>query len=339
MVFGDGSCTTPPLRDLRRAGWSLSCNLPGLGQIVNVHGPVWSSMPQTPQSAEHAALGALAQLACCSTVFVGDCLGVIRAASAGQASLRPGLVHAGTLRQAAAAPAAGYIKAAIHTKAHRELSEAKGGLDRYAILANEAVDELAKAGNLLHPDISAAVVEAEEVTAFVKEVLGHASRALRLWPQPTGMPPRKARKEKPPPALPPPAERHAWARDRHTALWRCSRCCRVEANPCSRQPCRGAPRVLDRYRQDPKGHKLVALPAEGGGMVFMCHRCSGWSQGRHSVKLAKQCLAQDWDPRSRLAQQARTVVGRAARGIHPDPRSKARLLPTRAFEAAASLPD
>ena len=246
------------------------------------------------------------------------------------------MMYAGIVREAKALPAASHILAAVHTKAHRGLQEAESDLDRWAILSNEAADNLAKSALQLHPPIEEAILEAEKLTSNCTEVLGHVSRALKLWPQPAGLPPRRARKERQPPPLPPPAARHAWARDRHSALWRCSRCCQVAACPATRRVCRGAPKVLDSYRREPKGHRLVSVLADNGTMLFMCSRCSAWSVGKRAVNLGRPCPAPTWDIKSRQAQQAKTVINRVLRGIHPDPRTRARLLPTRAFEAAVA---
>ena len=157
-VAGDGSCYPHVIKALSRAGWSLLFFNPTTGeQEHSVHGPVWSSLPQTSQAGEHVSYVALLKLIQRKVrAHHVDCRAVEsmhRQPLAKQ--LRATSKYAGVWRSALVQKdPSEAVEQVCWTKAHRS----KGVIDslptaeRVVAYANAAVDDLAKAGAKLHPE-------------------------------------------------------------------------------------------------------------------------------------------------------------------------------------------
>eukprot|EP00973_Karenia_brevis_P015846 2169134-Karenia_brevis.AAC.1 len=66
--------------DLSRATWAVVQLDEQRRPKISCTGPVWSSLPQTAQAAEHCARAAAVQLLVGPTRLIGDCKNVVRAA-------------------------------------------------------------------------------------------------------------------------------------------------------------------------------------------------------------------------------------------------------------------
>ena len=78
LVFVVGSCDRPPVKELCRAAWSVVFCDEAASPVATATGPVWQGLPQTPQVAEHVALGVCVQLAQKPTEVWSDCDNVVK---------------------------------------------------------------------------------------------------------------------------------------------------------------------------------------------------------------------------------------------------------------------
>ena len=77
-VCYDGSCAVSEHPELRRAAWAV-VEVNGKGEVTaTLSGPVWASLPQTPQAAEFSARAAATQRANGPLWLIGDCSNVVR---------------------------------------------------------------------------------------------------------------------------------------------------------------------------------------------------------------------------------------------------------------------
>ena len=77
-LYLDGSCSTGRPAGLNRAGWGIiALDAASNTVTATICGLVWSSLPQTPQSAEFCAYGACRQLLEGDGVLHIDCTGVV----------------------------------------------------------------------------------------------------------------------------------------------------------------------------------------------------------------------------------------------------------------------
>ena len=78
--FWDGSADNGPIKALRRAGWGIVWpGTPGDAgdPRVTVVGPVWASLPQTSQGAEHCGILAASQIVTGPSFGYGDCRAMV----------------------------------------------------------------------------------------------------------------------------------------------------------------------------------------------------------------------------------------------------------------------
>lgn len=157
--------------------------------LVTISGPIWHSLPQTPQAAEHVvAFAAMAEILCGPAVAHSDCQSVANMAGM---SLRRALDgrcrHAAIFKHAAGQEAQQWLCDTVKGKAHVvEPGQERtiGDLEqrRHAI-GNNLADLAAKKGLNAHPGPSEA--ELEVVTRYVGKLVRVAlvlARACKMWP-------------------------------------------------------------------------------------------------------------------------------------------------------------
>ena len=77
-LFVDGSCTTHPVAECRRAAWAVVRVLDDGTPAAWCRGAVPSDLPQSAQAAEYFAAGVSGQVAAKDTVIRSDCLNVVK---------------------------------------------------------------------------------------------------------------------------------------------------------------------------------------------------------------------------------------------------------------------
>jgi len=189
--FWDGSASREEIRDLNRAGWGVAFCRPNGTVFARAWGPVWCTLPQTPQASEYVGFAASCQLVNGASRGHGDCMNVVRDASAArsvQTSARRR--YAGVMRSTFGCEGreqilsvdwcAGHVKEKLTDDEFAALPDH----DRWLAAMNEAADEAADAGRLLHPQPNGC--ERAEVRLLLAELrcfYSLASNVLRLWPK------------------------------------------------------------------------------------------------------------------------------------------------------------
>ena len=92
-IYIDGSCTTGPFKEFRRAAFAVVAMKEDGRVTAAASSPIWRSLPQTPQAAEYVALAAAAQLATGSSRICCDCQNVVNDAKDVRGGARDGKKH------------------------------------------------------------------------------------------------------------------------------------------------------------------------------------------------------------------------------------------------------
>lgn len=289
-IYIDGSCTTHPVVGFRRAAFGIVM-LSASGEVLaTVSGPVWSSLPQTPQAGEHVALAALTELLGGPATAYSDCQSVVRQASLRLKDKLDGRrpyagVHKAILKHASSS----FLQGVVKVKAHvvdpgQEHTIEDEQLRRHA-LGNNLADAAAKAGLRAHPGMGPEVANA--AAAYFAKMTSIA-RVLactgKLWPS---------------------------SRQHNGALSK--RDVPEGGEPVA--PRAKASAVAAVLPADSLGHVVRCYSDGTQRVVRICLRCAGWSQFR-SVKLAKLCRGR---PRGGTleAAAARRALRRVVAGLHP----------------------
>ena len=77
-LVGDGSASRLPILDLKHAVFAIVFLSDAGTPTLIMQAPVWRSLPQTAQAAEHAMVVAAQELAGEKAVLYSDCLNVVR---------------------------------------------------------------------------------------------------------------------------------------------------------------------------------------------------------------------------------------------------------------------
>ena len=151
-LFIDGSCTTHPIPECRRAAWSVVRVCPE-GQVsATFSGVVPIEMPQTPQAAEYFAGGVAAQVAYSADDIMSDCENVVRHfRQPGAISLCRRGRYAGVVRSAHGYEGFAAMQRAQKVRAHVDPASCASPSDRFLAIGNEHADVAAKAALLKHP--------------------------------------------------------------------------------------------------------------------------------------------------------------------------------------------
>ena len=316
--YMDGSCSTAPLAERRRAGWSLVwTDVEGVACGV-LSGTVPRPFPQTPQAAEYIGGLISSQTAVQAQDVASDCLNVVRQFGQTQgAQLSYRKKFSGVVLQARGhrgwSAASGMRKVPAHVDidapflTDAERSDARG---------NDAADEAAKAAAKRHP-ANAPSDEASwdrawrdaTTTAQLIAAVGP------LWPAARpqgGLKPTAANAAR---KLQRAADRSAAAAARQqqqadhfaTHDWiltrgamRCGICHALasEWRRAASAPCRGHPQWLVaiarcNLREPGLGHYLshatVCRPGECDAELLVCLRCAGYCEARASPTLQLLC--------------------------------------------------
>ena len=294
---------------------------------LRVAGPVWKTLPQTPQSAEYVAAGVAFQLASAALLIHSDCKGVVKDHSDPKTALNSRRMHGGTVRFSYRHRRA---DSTMHkVKAHQDVQKlAAQGASEVALFqafGNQAADEAAKeAVKNFHPPISQLARNLlQSKFKTLRLVLNVVAALLPLFPRATGVVAKRGgRRPKP---LHHGASAHKWVVQ--DGVWHCPRCLiLVKADPAIAKadeerilpngPCEQPTEVMKRLRGDlGRGHLLQAFGTDKGLMVA-CVTCGGYTMAGSWPKCRRRRLAKQCCGHSEAASQ-RTALRRMERGKHP----------------------
>ncbi len=314
-VFIDGSCSTSVFKGLQRAALALVQLNDGAKPTKTVSVPLWSSLPQTSQAAEHAAYAGLSHVLDGRAIAYGDCQGVLDLAAKCPAERYSGRKkYAGILRSMLKFPQGmAHIADTKKVKAHQHVASITDDHERWLAVGNDLADKAAKAARERHPappkeladlirfwEIRAPLVVRAVATAMVQfSPLGGKLRKRADTNVPA---PRPATVAQP--------DVHKW--EFTAGRWRCSRCWTYVLGDggvpaCRRrevcQPGRVPVRQLE-FQQ--RGH--VMMHTDGDLPITFCARCGGWSS-RRANRLGKKC--------GPPTAAGRMALRRIEAGLHP----------------------
>ncbi len=309
-LYIDGSCTTPTIRELARAGCSIvSTNAEGTPTKI-LRAAVPRHLPQTAQAGEYLAYGIVMKALCGEATITGDCRNVVDAANG---KVRNALAHtklyAGILLSTLADPQkkkwAGQIR---WMRAHCKATGDEPSDVLRDIKGNEAADAAAKEAVRDHPALGA---DAEAQMLYYERRASHVVRAviaaLRLFPRASGSMVR----------VPPPASREqAVQRRRHFwqfrgGQWRCTLChdwltARHLPRARRHQRCKATTIYDNAAEIAGRGHYMRWATAE---VPFAyCAKCGAWGH-RRTYLLSSTC-----GPPKASGLQA---LSRIRKGQHP----------------------
>jgi len=321
FTFFDGSYQPHNVKELGRAAWALCSTSPSGRRLAALYGPVWWTLPQSPQSAEFVAAAAGANFFGPPIKLVGDCANVLRELrKTDDEQLDGRRMYAGVLLAAQEHDGWRLTKDAIWQKSHVDV-EALEGTSRMLAEGNAWADELCKKAVLIHPQPSDEQErEAQRIANTAGLVLKLAGEVLRFFPHQLA--------ERSPPRDVPPAAKwrkvggHTWSQVAHdgavrTGFLRCRRCARSVPSglPAAERdviPCSGLPPLAARVLRQPQGHLIVALTAAGTHdlATMVCLKCGAYGL-RNRVGLGKQC------PGEPSGWRGRRTLSRIHAGFHP----------------------
>ncbi len=288
-LYIDGSCTQHVFHELRRAAAGLVVRQPQRAVEARYLLPVWSPLPQSPQTAEYIAAIAPLQCIASAAVLVSDCQNVVSDFGRGAVAMMTAKrKYAGLLKHIWAIKERGSIEI-CKTKAHRAVGSLEPGLDREDAIGNAAADRAAKEAVRLHPRPSPAQEQELESNckraSLIIRTIGATLSTFQPMPK-ERMLRRPIAKEG---AAVDGDGGHQWTYLH--GMWRCRRCrrCavgdRLEAR-AAHERCRG---LSDRHTMKSmadKGHDVVYT---GGEMpITFCAKCGAFAW-RRAYGMAAKC--------------------------------------------------
>ncbi len=155
-TFIDGSCSTSVFRGLQRAAFALVQLSDDATPIRTLSTPVWNTLPQTSQAAEHAAYAAVPQILVGDTVAYGDCKGVLDLAAREPSARFSGKKrYSGIMLSMCRYPEGlKRIIRSVKVKAHRCINGIADPRERWMAIGNDLADKAAKAARGRHPQPS-----------------------------------------------------------------------------------------------------------------------------------------------------------------------------------------
>ncbi len=155
-VFFDGSCSTSVFRGLQRAALSLVQVDDAARPVKTVSVPIWASLPQTSQVAEHAAYAGLAHVLDGPATGYGDCKGVLDQAVMDPTRRFDGRrKYAGIMLSMRKYPkGSAYIERLVKVKAHQNIANITEEDEKWKAMGNDLADAAAKAARDRHPQPS-----------------------------------------------------------------------------------------------------------------------------------------------------------------------------------------
>ena len=293
-VFYDGSCLQRGCNGLSRATWAAVQLGPDNQVVASVSGPVWRSLPQTAQAAEHCARAAAVQILKGPARLIGDSRNIVAAANKPrQISCHHSKMHAAASRVAADAIGADHVLDDTWVRAHRKPEDAQDAWDRYTAIGNGLADAEAVAAQTRFEHASIVGWQrVEAMQAKMRIICRTIGTIAALWPaarQSCGLVERQpgiAAPAKVPMASTSP---HNWAHD--GGKWVCIVCLTFahdDAHQARRrhEHCPGYCAQLAKVLSGRWGHALAAVDTEGAPFVI-CLRCGAWGASNPTHLLAK----------------------------------------------------
>ena len=195
--------------------------------MASVSGPVWSSLPQTAQAAEHCARTAAVELLIGHSRLFGDSKNIVAHANRPTAeACHHSRMHAAASRLAAATPSAEHILEDLWVRAHRKPENEADPWEKFTAIGNghadaAAVEAQTRLGHVDTAEWKAVAAEQAKMRTICR-VIGTLAA---LWPSArqacgiaakTAPPPRSAK------LLTRPELPHQWVHDQGT--WSCIIC-------------------------------------------------------------------------------------------------------------------
>ena len=293
-VFYDGSCLQRGCNGLSRATWAAVQLGPDNQVVASVSGPVWRSLPQTAQAAEHCARAAAVQILKGPARLIGDSRNIVAAANKPrQFSCHHSKMHAAASRVAADAAGADHVLDDTWVRAHRKPEDEHNAWDRYTAIGNGLADaEAVEAQTRLEHASTLDWQRVEAMQAKMRIICRTIGTIAALWPaarQSCGLVERQpgiAAPAKVPMASTTP---HNWAHD--GSKWVCTICITFahdDAHQARRrhEHCPGYCAQLAKVLSGRWGHALAAVDTEGAPFVI-CLRCGAWGASNPTHLLAK----------------------------------------------------
>ena len=145
-IFYDGSCLQRGTSGLSRGTWAAVQLGPDNRVSVCVSGPVWSSLPQTAQAAEHCARAGAVQILNGPSRLFGDSRNIVAHAKRRPAeACRHSWLHAAASKVAFLSPGGAHVMEDVWVKAHRDPATQSDAWDRYIAIGNNHADAAAVA--------------------------------------------------------------------------------------------------------------------------------------------------------------------------------------------------
>ncbi len=315
-VFIDGSCSTAVFRGLERAALALVQLAADARPLKTVSVPVWATLPQSSQSAEHAAYAGVSHVLDDDAIIYGDCKTVLDMAKLPPCRRFDGRrKYAGVHLSMRKHPEGlARMVQTVKVKAHQTISNIEDEDERWRAIGNDLADKAAKQARLRHPqpspELAAQISFWERRAPYVVEAV---ATAMPLFPPLGGKLTRRRRRctdDAAAKAGPTEVPVHQW--EYAAGRWRCARCWTYVAGqggvPSSRrgEPCQ-SDRVPHRQRLFERlGH--VMLHTDGELPITFCARCGGWSS-RRANRLARAC--------GQPTGAGKMALKRIASGLHP----------------------
>jgi hypothetical protein len=312
-LYVDGSCTTSPFHELRRAATTVvqwAADKP-CGWRMQL--PVPRPILQSSQSAEYSAIPLIKQFShpTLGMDIASDCANVVRdLCSAPKAAMVGRRAYAGLLKTALADPA--WLRRVTVRKvlAHVNPSSLPLGDARNDAVGNNMADLSAKEAVLAHPAPAPTLVQDLEAKrrraryvvrtiAMVTQCFPRMPRERMIRPPPTREGARVAMRGG-----------HSWV---HVGgMWRCERCLRMTLQPAingalAHERCPGPKLSMDTAAIAARGHTLART--DGLVPIIFCVKCGAWST-RRTYGLSTPC-------RQKALPAGRQALSRIAKGLQP----------------------
>ncbi len=158
-VFFDGSCSTSVFRGLQRAALALVQVDDAARPIKTVSVPIWASLPQSSQVAEHAAHAGLAHVLVGPTTGYGDCKTVLDQAAMDPLRRFDGRrKYAGIMLSMRKYPkGSAYIERLVKVKAQQQIDRIIDADEAWRAVGNDLAETAATEARKWHPQPSAEV--------------------------------------------------------------------------------------------------------------------------------------------------------------------------------------
>ncbi len=312
-LYVDGSCTTSPFHELRRAATTVVQWAPEQPGGWRLQLPLPRYIVQSSQAAEYCAIPLIKQFTHPARAInvASDSANVVRDMTSPPKMVLTGKrMYAGLLKTALTDPEWRRRTTVRKVPAHINPTSLPSGAARDDAVGNDMADLSAKEAVRAHPSPSPAMLQ--DLEARIKRAR-YVVRALatitHCFPR---MP--KERMVRPPPnregARVQIGNGHTWVFV--GGLWRCEHCLRMTVRPTidgalAHERCSGPKASMDAASITGRGHTL----AQTTGLIpiLFCVRCGAWST-RRAYGLSAEC-------RRHAGPAGRQALARIAKGLQP----------------------